>query len=523
MNLPLSTAALSAVLFLTGCVADDTLRREADRAPESLDLVINVAIPRLGGYAASRAEAYPTQQSEPAECVVDDMLLLVMTKGDDDNSRRLIKALSVNSADIHQGSQSVMVEATFAVPEDHRDADGFFMAVVANGARFLSSASTALSPGATYSSIRNALIRDWSPATPPAAPTLSSGLRFDMWAEFNIRNVESQSVGDVSMLRDMARVDITLADGNENLSEKFQITDAYIYRRGLHSQSIPDKTADNFFSWKTALGVAGKNADGAYDTWHYSLPASSSGFVNAIYIPEAKVELNTDGTPDTPGDSNHLNRPAVVVGGYYGGDVSKKVYYRIDFQRPVSTTNPDGESSVEYVLTDVVRNHLYKIVIEDVTGPGNDDPDPAYEEVSVKINAAIIDWTLFNSYIVWDPSRVHYISFQTRRPVMNALAGLATAVEFESDLDPTTWNLAWKDGSSPLFDFTLSVDERNDNGPYTGTLTFSTKSAMEKGAPDRSDILTFSADGLNGSLLPTQRAYFGPAWSEGGDVRVDDI
>lgn len=60
---------------------------------------------------------------------------------------------------------------------------------------------------------------------------------------------------------------------------------------------------------------------------------------------------------------NSKNAPVKVIieGGYKGGEVMS--YYRIDICRPDPTTGKD-------TYLDILRNHLYRISITDITGPG---------------------------------------------------------------------------------------------------------------------------------------------------------
>jgi hypothetical protein len=113
-------------------------------------------------------------------------------------------------------------------------------------------------------------------------------------------------------------------------------------------------------------------------TFNYAATASSTGghITQEIYTPESNVLVTTTGVA---GDANHVNRTAIVVGGYYDGSATE-TFYRLDF-------------SVDEKLVNILRNHLYLFSISSVSGPGYSDPGTAYENQSMNMTVNIYDWT----------------------------------------------------------------------------------------------------------------------------------
>lgn len=124
--------------------------------------------------------------------------------------------------------------------------------------------------------------------------------------------------------------------------------------------------------------------------------ATNRWITREIYIPEANVLMGGAAAPGTGyafQDANHENRMAIVVGGYYDanedgvfaatGDEADKVYYRIDFR------NSSG-------MMNVVRNHIYRFNIVDVTYKGDATADDAYKSRGLPITVTVDDWDVID-------------------------------------------------------------------------------------------------------------------------------
>jgi hypothetical protein len=170
---------------------------------------------------------------------------------------------------------------------------------------------------------------------------------------------------------------------------------------------------------------------------NFNFVAQGRSVHRQIYMPEANVRTPQGAVPITgtprPGDENHLNRMAIVVGGSYqsGADT----FYRIDFTQ-------DGTS-----LINVLRNHLYQINIMGVTGPGEKTPEDAYNSLAMNMEVEINDWEEAGlDEIILDG--VRWIKLQrsrnedlSRAAMLYRLANTTDELRFETNIPLTEWTL----------------------------------------------------------------------------------
>ena len=175
---------------------------------------------------------------------------------------------------------------------------------------------------------------------------------------------------------------------------------------------------------------------------------------------------------------------ALVVGGTYQGTTQ---YYRIDFI--------DTESGE---LINVLRNHLYQFSIADVVGPGQPDPQAAYENHSMNIEVNVVGWEteVFEDVKI---VRDRYFSLSRRTPFeMPPLGAQTETLTIETNIESFTMTLA----SAPAITLssgtggTLSTSDfryilAGNNGAYT--LTVETL-ADNLGNPQRVPFDTWAVD-----------------------------
>lgn len=228
----------------------------------------------------------------------------------------------------------------------------------------------------------------------------------------------------VPLIRSVARVQI---DQDEAVTN-FELTEAYVFRATNGLALLPEEAAFESSSSTvvtTPSLPAGAAALDSADPWSYTISGNQS--VGTIYLPEADTHL-TEGA--TPGDANHTNRCAMVVGGRYNNSMVTS-YYRIDF-----TTTATGERE----LLDVLRNHSYNITINAVRSAGESTPLEAYESLTANIDASIIEWTDENQEIVFDGT--NWASVNRKRIEFSSGSDLLALLNVLSNMAPSSWTMS---------------------------------------------------------------------------------
>lgn len=182
-------------------------------------------------------------------------------------------------------------------------------------------------------------------------------------------------IGEVQLLRSVARVDVGIGLYNETSEEwerngvDFNMTDIQVWKAGQRYAWMP--SADNYSydaagypSVAAASPVAG---DLSASPWVYAGSDISSSLYcrNTIFLPETDLSGHVF-------DADHTNRPAIIVGGYYPRSSGTKSWYRIDF-----TTSATSSSATSIDL-DILRNHHYRFTITRVGDVGYGTAAGAY-------------------------------------------------------------------------------------------------------------------------------------------------
>jgi hypothetical protein len=145
-----------------------------------------------------------------------------------------------------------------------------------------------------------------------------------------------------------------------------------------------------------------------------------------IYIPESDVILG-----GTSFDTNHVNRCAIIVGGFYKGGTQMS-YYRIDFNNDNS-----GE------LMNILRNNQYILSITSVLGDGYPTPEEAYINQSMHMQVKILDWKSNNSNIVFDGT--NWFSIEKMQLRIGGDLGNKATLSVSSTIPSSNWEMVWKD------------------------------------------------------------------------------
>ena len=155
----------------------------------------------------------------------------------------------------------------------------------------------------------------------------------------------------------------------------------------------------------------------------------------SIYVPEANIRMAGVGgalATGRPGDINHLNRMALIIGGNFNN--TGTTYYRVDFAS-------GGE------LIDVLRNHLYLISIMGVRGPGSNCPVEAYESLSINMDVEIHDWIPRSEEVIFDG--INWIRLNhtrnellSRHAILYDAVGTTDELHFETTIPLSEWDLS---------------------------------------------------------------------------------
>lgn len=428
IKLTIQTLLGAVALFGASCIRDEA--PFSDALPEAgREVTVELRLQTVdGSFGATRSEATPDEQK------VENAVVLFF-RGSDDAAKLYAVSEGSNLTPATAGT-GVSFQASFVVETTVAD-EAFTCVVAANvlgrtlGAD-VNGAGTELSVdllrsgiGAmTYADLQAAL---WEEVSGPVQP---AGEAFPMYGRLTQPFIPSQSAArrfDVALLRDVARVRLLNA-----ATADFTLTDVYIYRASDRRALLPEASAigsdlSSLPVAQTPSLPAGTQPLSIESAWRHSITDNASEW--GIYLPEADTHLAAEGA--APGDANHQNRCAVVVGGTYKGGASKS-YYRIDF---TTTSGSEGRA-----LIDVLRNHSYNITITAVRSSGEATPDDAYKAQTADIDASIIEWTDENQEIVFDGT--NWASVDRKRIDFADGEGVEALLHVLSNLAPSQWTMS---------------------------------------------------------------------------------
>lgn len=191
------------------------------------------------------------------------------------------------------------------------------------------------------------------------------------------------SIGTYPLVRMVARIDVTLAA----IVNNFKLVNASLFnykkagyvsyeQSGFNAAALPHPAATI-----PAVPVSGDHSGDPI--------LEPTVFFGADYSNDARGEIlrsiYTYESPAIATDANKLTGTALVIGGYYGGDNSKLVYYRVDIK-----TTDDTSTNISSGL---LRNHHYKVQIQSVSDGSYLTPIEAYKGAkSIDFTVEVIPW-----------------------------------------------------------------------------------------------------------------------------------
>lgn len=182
------------------------------------------------------------------------------------------------------------------------------------------------------------------------------------------------------LVRMLARFDVTL---NSTLTADWSLEEVFLYRPGKSGWLVYNNTAAY---WDAIANPP--HAKKAHARTVTVFPEHGNDKYRYPTASDNKVNLkNTVYTFETKATSEKLKTTAIVVGLKKTGETDLR-YYRIDVKKD---TYGDPVTLYE---ADVVRNHLYDITINSVTGDGEEDEDTAYAgNDGLRIFMEVTPWT----------------------------------------------------------------------------------------------------------------------------------
>lgn len=314
----------------------------------------------------------------------------------------------------------------------------------------------------------------------------------------------------VPMIRALARVDIGVGqnsgnvwNGKDNKGKDipFVLEKVYIYKPGNAYSFMPKTGAYDPDNARvvTAPSPVGTPMDTPFE---YNVP--QAGYIRQeVYIPEANVVM--DGT-GLPGDANHLKRCAIVVGGKYAGHTTS--YYRIDF----------NDNATPRHLTNVLRNHCYRVSIASVGGDGEATPDDAYRSINVTLNAEIVQWADQSQDIIFDG--VDWVYIEKKSLMLPGAADVRGYLSMGSSVESADWEMSFDGGVTWTKDAKLANADFEVTKPTVadgGSLTLRTLNTLAEGNI-RSAKLNIRIKRLKFEINIRQVPDVPDNWLDGGEI-----
>lgn len=280
--------------------------------------------------------------------------------------------------------------------------------LVANAGNAIDAADT----GMTEDEVKEAVTTAYGAAGFTDVLPMSGSVDFD-------DGITTDQTVEATLLRSAARVDVV------NAADNFTLTSVRVYRANDLVQVIPDAVTGNAVT--SASVPAGAEHDVNTDTF----TVTGTSLTAQIYIPES-------GIPDAA--DRRLGATSVVIGGLYDGG-TETTYYRMDYIPDDDSGNPD-----EALFGQVLRNHLYRFVIEEVQAPGWPTDDDASVNPSTGVEVEIQVWDEVTLDMVFDD--YDYFGVSGRTVAHGYSAGSTGYISVDTSLD--SYEAYWGDADGNI-------------------------------------------------------------------------
>jgi hypothetical protein len=397
-----TTLLAATVLCAASCVTNELEVKRPDNGNGNGDNEVLLRLRTPGGFSSpdTRGLTYADENT------IEDVYVMVF-----DNANKLVSIEKAEDIDDESDTQTspdgiYSGGATFAVTLPPSGGATQKLVVLANSedildeCEFIDIADLDKSSqfvGQTYTTLMGSLFDEVS-----GKLFTASGSTIQMWGETaQISITPSTDIPTVDMMRSIARVDVGLGTPTYTPGEDYPWTWDGLGEDGDDVDELGDpipfdlvsvnviRVQDDYLIVPNTTKLTAEQPSIASGSDKFAATTENAAkffysdaditdnlyTTQSIYVPEADIKMG--GT--VSGDTNHKNRMAVVVGGYYN-DEAEVTYYRLDFAQNDGT------------LMDVLRNHLYQFNITKVSGAGYPDAITAYESDADNIEVEVIDW-----------------------------------------------------------------------------------------------------------------------------------
>ncbi|MCL2501638.1 MAG: hypothetical protein FWE99_00725 [Bacteroidales bacterium] len=478
-----------------------------------------------GSYAGPAGRA----MSLADENTIDDIYVLVFDRYNQLAAIR--KGLEVTSSPGHS-NPAYSGEGSFVVSvmPSKNFADTYKLIVLANAASILSATIGLDAEAIVNKGYEQVMAAIYGSIT---GKMYSSGGRIPMWGESGALILETgSSIQTMQLTRCIARIDVGVGaltydgtgdswawDGKNTAGNMipFRLADVYVLRPNNQYSVAPDVA--NLDGPTIPAGTTAFTVTFSENWFQYPATTSATGGFSAqdIFIPEADIKM---GPVSASGDINHTNRMAVVVGGYYDGSATK-TFYRLDF-------------AINNNLIDVLRNHLYRFNISDVSGPGYPDVSTAYESMSMNMTVEIYEWDQMGMgeifffgtyYIMLQNSRNE--NRDDRRAIVYRNEGSNDVIVFRTNIPLGKFELLLDNGGyypnptdkTVVQNERFKVEMKEENG--VTFFEFTSLKPYDSAATDNPSVLTVTTDAVKFYITVEQRDGGPGSWIDGGNTDKD--
>lgn len=359
---------LSLIVILGGCTNDDFIDPEGgiDRGTH-MELLLTLNLPD----AFTSPSTYALNATK--ENTIKDFDVLVFKKNKTTGVETFLYA-TTGTADIDgTGTPAQKIRVTLkkssSSDEQHR------VVVLANLRKAVEEATTRgdLVVGTAKGTVLNRITFDsgkWNVTGDTYTP-------LPMWGEASqciaiTASTNSTSLGTINLLRSVARIDVGLniRDNGESLGtlSNFKISQVKVYNANKKGQAAPFAMSGNKVTLPSLPnGVAAGDMT-------YRLTPAGNGLIREIYTAES------DNKKAAKGEETYL-----IIGGNYNGAITP-TWYRIDFFEKGSDQSP------EEVKLDLLRNHIYRVNITSVSGPGYSTENDAKNSRPMNLKYSVQEW-----------------------------------------------------------------------------------------------------------------------------------
>lgn len=458
---------LAFALLLCSCSSSDKDTPEWEKAKNEIGLHINIDLPDTSSETRSERDI-GNQTEVAAQPLVSDALLLFFLPEEGSELTMTSQLYRVLKSDriVHIGGSRYALEARLKI-DPELEPEKYIVVVLANGADYYTEVKQL--EYQTYSEVSQNLNDNYTGRSSGNETPEGKG-RYTFWgvARHPIDTSVLVQNLNIALLRDVAKTTVSIDDelfsSSGHTLASLQIFNGYneisLFPR-IDTGGEPQLPSIPYHATSTAM---------------VQEVESHSPGERTISILHPEQDILRGSLTGNPNDDKRFIRPALIIGLNWKGS-EKVYYYRLDYTADSSNN-----------LINVKRNRHYLINITAVKGPGADTPQQAYNTLSTTIEASIIPWEDFNSDVAIDGT--NWIAV-TRTVYLSSNKGSEAVLSFQTNVDPSQWEMAWKDERYESEEEEDKNEENEDGFSFTKDDTLSSSDGVF--SVTKGDNLVFKA------------------------------